>query len=693
MTRRSGKQHPNNDSMNKCEVIVSLIREFVNGLGMRLVRVEPGSFLMGQADGDYDERPVHLVHLSRPFFMGATEVTNAQYELFDPEHRTYRGKHGLSIHDDEPVTFVSWHEAVRFCAWLSEQEGKLYRLPTEAEWEYACRAGTYTAFNTGDTLPESYYRNQEETSYPKPVSLIVGMTPPNAFGLHDMHGYVEEWCHDWYGPYVPDEQTDPVGYENGEFKVTRGGSHNTETVYLRSANRLGTLPDDKTWLIGFRVVHGEPLAGEPLKRTTVPGWAANVVQVKHTWTSKAEEARQPSFQGPISYLVGGDCPESIPMYGHNHCPSVTWCDNGDLLAVWFSCKRERGREMTILGSRLRVGAKQWDTAAEFFKAPDRNMTGSALFNDGKGKLFFFNGLATDAMWRNLALVMRTSTDNGASWSKPELINPNHGAGNQVISGTSLTLDGILLQPCDAVSGGSGGTVLHISRDGGASWSVNGVDGPVQEFASGKTGAKIAGIHAGVVALKDGSLLALGRNNSIDGRMPLSVSRDMGASWTYAASPFPPISNAQRLVLMRLREGPLLFVSFTDCEPAIRRNQEYDGVTVKQKFVYSQDSMNGIQIRDAEGRERRVYGMYAALSYDEGQTWPVLKLVSPGAIDCEYDGGGHTGKFRLTDTQAEPMGYMAATQSPDGTIHLIGSSLHYRFNLAWLEQPMEAAVNE
>jgi hypothetical protein len=424
----------------------------------------------------------------------------------------------------------------------------------------------------------------------------------------------------------------------------------------------------------------------------------NVAQVKHPWPAATDRAAssqpqpQPYFQGPIPYVVGGERPESIPMYKHNHCPSVAWCDNGDLLAVWFSCNRERGREMTILASRFRAGADHWDTAAEFFKAPDRNMTGSALFHDGQGRLFFFNGLETDAMWRNLALVMRTSTDNGVTWSKPELANPYHRAGNQVISGTSLTQEGILLQPCDAVSGGSGGTVVHMSRDGGASWSVNGIDGPEPEFASGKTGSRIAGIHAGVVSLNDGSLLALGRGNSIDGRMPLSVSRDMGASWAYAASPFPPIGSAQRLALLRLREGPLLLVSFTDDESTIPRNKAYDGKADKQKFIYSRDLMNGIRVRDAEGKERTVYGMYAALSYDEGRTWPVLKPVSPGSGESELDGGGHTGMFRLTDTQAEPMGYLAATQAPDGTIHLLSSRLHYRFNLPWLERPIEAAAN-
>ena len=121
-----------------------------NSLGMTLVRIAPGSFQMGSTEGDYDEIPIHEVTLSQSFYMGATPVTNAQYEHFNPEHRTLRGKRGLSTEDDDAVIFVSWLEAADFCDWLSQKEGKPYRLPTEAEWEYACRAGTMTRFYTGD---------------------------------------------------------------------------------------------------------------------------------------------------------------------------------------------------------------------------------------------------------------------------------------------------------------------------------------------------------------------------------------------------------------------------------------------------------------------------------------------------------------------------------------------------------------
>ena len=227
----------------------------VNSLGLKFVRTESGVFLMGSQDsGDWDERPVRRVTISRPFWVSATEVTNAQYEQFDPDHRKLRGKLGFSKLDDEAVVFVSWYDAVNFCEWLSKKEGKPYRLPTEAEWECACRAGTSTAYNTGDKLPKAYHKNQKETWEPRPVSLKVAQAPPNAWGLYDMHGNVEEWCYDWYGPYEPEDNRDPIGRAAGEFKVTRGGSHGTKLEYLRSANRLGTLPADKSYMIGFRVV-------------------------------------------------------------------------------------------------------------------------------------------------------------------------------------------------------------------------------------------------------------------------------------------------------------------------------------------------------------------------------------------------------------------------------------------------------
>jgi len=120
-----------------------------------MVNVPAGSYYMGGAGfgENFDEAPIHKVKISHPFRIGETEVTNAQYEQFCPEHKVLRGKRGLSNGDDEAVIFVSYNDAVAFCKWLSKKEGKTYRLPTEAEWEYACRAGSYYPFSMGDGLP------------------------------------------------------------------------------------------------------------------------------------------------------------------------------------------------------------------------------------------------------------------------------------------------------------------------------------------------------------------------------------------------------------------------------------------------------------------------------------------------------------------------------------------------------------
>jgi formylglycine-generating enzyme len=194
---------------------------FVNSLGMKMVGLKPGAFQMGSSEGEWDERPVHQVSISQALFMAVTEVSNSQYEQFDLAHKALRGTRGISQAGDEAVVFVSWHNAVKFCEWLSAKEDKPYRLPTEAEWEYACRAGTTTAYHSGEQLASELCKRQEFSWDPNPVSLRVGQTRPNRWGLCDMHGNVEEWCLDWYGPYAAGDQADPVGHATGDFRVSR----------------------------------------------------------------------------------------------------------------------------------------------------------------------------------------------------------------------------------------------------------------------------------------------------------------------------------------------------------------------------------------------------------------------------------------------------------------------------------------
>jgi len=638
-------------------------KEFNNSIGMKFIRIEPGSFMMGSSKGaDFDEEPIHKVNITKSFYMGVYEVTNGQYEQFDKSHKFFRGRHGLSKASDEAVIFVNWDEAKAFCKWLSIKEGLAYRLPTEAEWEYACRAGTTTKYSTGDELPQIYYKHQEKGAFPEAVDLTVGMTPANPWGLYDMHGNVEEWCEDWYGPYSSAEQSDPVGRADGDFKVTRGGSHNTTVRYLRSANRSGTLPKDKHWLIGFRVVIGKTPKTKPLPTIKNGLWAQNVKQSKCEW-SDGPDPTKAYFEGPRRFMTVPEGSAGAMWSRHNHQPAITACPNGDLLAIWYSTTSEKGRNLTVVGARLRHGSKVWDQAAPFWDAPDRNDHGNSLLWDRKtDTIYHFNGLGASGTWANLALLMRTSTDNGASWSKARIIQPIHGYRHQVIADPIITKEGYIIQQCDAVPGGSGGTAIHISKDGGLTWNDLGEGRATPVFEPGKTGAWIAGIHGKLVQLRNGDLLAFGRGDSIGGKMPMSISKDMGENWTYSASEFPGIGGGQRLVLIRLQEGPLFFGSFA--------------------------KDNSVMVRDASGKKRPIQGFFGAVSYDEGKTWPVKRLISddgPGRTCRTLDGK----EFTLSFSQGEPRGYFACTQSPDGVIQLISSWNHYAFNLKWLETPPPA----
>jgi formylglycine-generating enzyme required for sulfatase activity len=653
---------------------------------MRFTRIDPGIFAMGFGDtrlpdgllipegqlsqkttfanGDFDEHPTHRVGITRSFHIGACEVTNGQYELFDPEHRKLRGKLGFSQDEDEAVVFVSWYDAAGFCRWLSDKEKLPYRLPTEAEWEYCCRAGTTSPFNTGDTLPKVFHKNVRRSWHPDPrttdeivdpkwvdrkerilPSLTVGKTPPNHWGLYDMHGNVEEWCYDWYGPYTAETRVDPVGYANGDFKVTRGGSHSTELYYLRSANRMGTLPKDKNWYIGFRVVLGEMPKTEPLLDIPPSPCQRNVKQEIPLDSAKGPDPEKPYFKGPRLYVRIPPNSNGPLFSNHNHDPAIVECPNGDLLAIWYTCEEEDGRELAVAGSRLRHGAEEWEPASPFWNAPDRNDHCPGLWFDGHDTIYHFNGLSAAATWGNLAIIMRTSRDNGATWSRARLIVPEHGFRQMVGEPAFRTRDGTIVFGADAIYG----STIWVSHDNGLTWT--------------DPGGTLNGIHAGIVELRDGRLMALGRGMNINGMMPKSISSDMGKTWQVSPSSFSPISGGQRLSLTRLKEGPLFLAAFAE----------------------------RMLITDVSGRERPVSGLFGALSFDEGRTWPVRRLITDDGPPRKLDGGAWTGEFTMGFNTAEPKGYLSVCQAADGIIHLISSAWHYAFNIKWLTNPPPADV--
>jgi len=228
----------------------SLTLDLGKGVTMKLVLIRPGKFMMGSPDSEQgrqgDEGPQHEVVITKPFYMGVTEVTQAQYEaVMGTNPSKFKGP-------TNPVDSVTWDEAVEFCRRLSEKTGKTVRLPTEAEWEYACRAGTKTRFSFGDSdsvLGDYAWYKSNSGGKTNPV----GQKKPNPWGLYDMHGNVWEWCADWYGDYPKGAVTDPQGPAAGTSRVLRGGSLLYDPKYFRSASRIRlTPPDTRAHDCGFR---------------------------------------------------------------------------------------------------------------------------------------------------------------------------------------------------------------------------------------------------------------------------------------------------------------------------------------------------------------------------------------------------------------------------------------------------------
>ena len=295
-------------------------KQITNSIGMKLTLVPSGEFLMGskesaeatvaffnkyygedflEADDFKHEHPQHRVRITRPFYLGTYHVTLGQFRQFvaETQYRTDAEKEeepgawgwnsphkefgfhpkyswrnpGFEQADEHPVVCVSWNDAAAFCKWLGKKDGKIYRLPTEAEWEYACRAGTTTRYSSGDdpeTLAqvgnvadaafEAKFRNTKfgiKASDGFVYTAPVGKFKPNAFGLYDMHGNAWQWCADWYAAeyYATSPADDPSGPDSGADRVLRGGSWCGRTDCARSAGRDGDDPVYRSFNSGFRV--------------------------------------------------------------------------------------------------------------------------------------------------------------------------------------------------------------------------------------------------------------------------------------------------------------------------------------------------------------------------------------------------------------------------------------------------------
>jgi formylglycine-generating enzyme required for sulfatase activity len=631
---------------------------FVNSLGMRMIPIRPGAFRMGETNptppelkgesylkqGDYDEAPVHDVAITQPFLMAETEVTVDQYRQFDP---TFQGDPFYAPY----ASGISWTRAAAFCAWLGEREGKPYRLPTEAEWEYACRAGTTSLFSSGDAPPEA------ETA--------------NAWGLKNMHTGVGEWCLDWHGEYPAEPQTDPVGTDGGIARVARGnGLDSEEAFYRRSANRAGFAPDfppaglrpaqpetlerdprRKSWdrpgttPIGLRVAMGT-LPATPPRAAAIP-FVDQFVQQSATRVQLGPDPARPYFRkrfllttppvemGSPDEMVGAVLASGLPpgMKRHNHSPGLVVCPNGDVLAVFFTSVGEYAPDVAQSASRLRFGADQWDMPSLSLDMPDANDESPLLWNDG-GTLWHFWG--SPLLIGGFPFTWRTSTDSGATWSpahEPIFTTAIGPHASQPITSAFRDDDGAIYVACD---GDGSDSVLWISRDNGATW----ID----------PGGRTFGRHTAFVRLKDGTIFGLGgKNTQIDGFMPWSRSRDGGATWERGKTPFAALGGNQRPTLIRLASGRLF--------AAGDFQRKGDGAQPE-----------GITLR----------GGYVALSEDEGATWHIKKL--PGTLP-------HTNPGQAAVMQGDTLGYTVAAQAPNGLIHLITTKnqpcLGFAMNEAWI----------
>lgn len=251
----------------------ALTLDLGNRVTMRFVRIPEGECLIGSTRGNADEKPVHRVRFEKGWLMGRFEVTNQQYRRYKAEHDSgeFRG-HDLNA-SDQPVVQVSWHDARAFCDWLTRQTGRACRLPTEAEWEYACRAGSLDLYTWGDDLGQAarFCNGFDDRARRKfkfswaafpgddgfVVSAPVGSLQPNRWGLYDMHGNVWEWCADEYRPTYAVPESAPASRPTTsplEMRVHRGGSWVLGPNACRSAARGRGRPEFHSSSLGFRVV-------------------------------------------------------------------------------------------------------------------------------------------------------------------------------------------------------------------------------------------------------------------------------------------------------------------------------------------------------------------------------------------------------------------------------------------------------
>ncbi len=599
--------------------LASFAAAAANPTSIELVEIPAGSFLMGSTIGHWNEQPVRKVTIRQPFLISKHEVTRLQFTEFRKDHPSSATQKAIG---------VSWHEAMAFCEWLSAREGKPYRLPTEAEWEYACRLEGISG-----------------------EGKLVGM-------LDD----VVEWCLDWYGDYPGEDEVDPAGPAEGLVRVLRGDKLDVDDRviapwgYNRPAYRAGLPPSfGRPFAFlntSFRVVQAPPVATRPrqitpelfrlgVKQSTAAPASRNrpdpskpyfrkrymVATPPETWEGNHYERPQHVKSMEALALHPG-------LAGHQHSAALEVLPNGDLLMVAYTSWTEYNPEVALMAVRLRYGHDTWEMPSFGFDIPSANDHAPLLWSDGEATHLFWG---SPKLPEHIPFQWTTTRDSGSTWEQvrlPRLTGPIGLSNPQPINTAFRDRMGTIYIASDGVGDHS---LLWASDDNMETWR--------------DPGGRTNGGHSTFALLSDGlSILAMnGRKTHIDYYMTSSTSRDRAASFTTGKTPFAWGGSNQRASLLRLRSGRLLFA--TDVNHSVDRSPaEFDGMQ----------------------------GSVLAVSDDDGKTWRKKKLAG-GQLH-------ETRKVRGFGT----IGYSVLRQGPDDMIHLITTMtepcLHFTFNEAWLDAP-------
>ncbi len=487
---------------------------YVNSLGMIFIRIPPGTFAMGQGDGhriqdsgtlDYDEQPEHLVKISKAFYMLAAKVSDVHFQ-----------QSGLP----GSASDVRWNDASAFAQWLSNLEGREYRLPTEAEWEYVWES-------------------------PR--------------GVQDMNG--REWVQNWHGLYLNDGQVDPVGPSQGVLKVIRSDGQNRWSLPTNARYEPWQLPEAGP--CGFRLVLEDEPRGQP---HVCPGpFCQAAVKQSTAHALQGPDSNIPYFTVRFALPIPPDNVTDglASMLGcdptathHNHSPGFEILPNGDAFAVWFTGGSEVGPEVRFVQARLRYGSDQWDMPELFYDMKNMSTTSGLLWTERDGTVRFFGGGRIEGKEKR-PFVMAVSNDNAATWTlrRPYFPIPATDFEAQPVV-NAWRQDGDTIYT--VTDGGGGNSAVWRSTDNGVTWY--------------DMGGRTNGRHSTILpAGNSGELLSYGgKNTNIDGWMPYCRSYDWGATWPEVGpAPFAVLGSNQRPCMTRLANGKLVMVC--DCQ---RRGDNY-----------------------------------------------------------------------------------------------------------------------